>query len=69
MRPAKRIWTGVAAAFFALGALLFAVPGVRFSVMLFLGLGVLVLMGLALGWISEKYRFWRTVRFALSSKT
>ena len=46
MRTAQRIWTGVAAAFFALGALLFAVPGVRFSVMLFLGLGVLVLMGL-----------------------
>ena len=59
MRPAQWIWTGVAAAFFALGALLLAVPGVRFSAMLFLGLGVLVLMGLALGRFSEKHRFFK----------
>ena len=62
MRTAQRIWTGVAAAFFALGALLFAVPGVRFSAMLFLGLGVLVLIGLALGRLSEKHRFFKACK-------
>lgn len=57
-----KISTLLTVLFFALGALLFAVPGVRFSSLCFLGLGGVCILWLALGHYEKKYRFFKTCK-------
>lgn len=50
------------AAFFTLGVLLLAVPGVRFSALFFIGLGALCLIWLILGKLAEKGGFFKACK-------
>ncbi len=58
----ERVYLSAAALFWTLGAVTFAVPGMRFSAYFLLGLGGLCLLWVALGRLEKKHRFFRTCK-------
>lgn len=59
MKGNKRFFTILTVAFFTLGALLLGAPGVRFSAVFFIGLGLLCLTWRILDRVAEKSRFFK----------